>query len=174
MNLLKDLDAGKKSPEEINVVVEIPKGSRNKYEYDKEKGVFILDRVLRSPFHYVGDYGFVPRTLCGDGDPLDVIVLVDQPSFPGCVINARPVAMLIMKDEKGTDEKILAVPADDSRYDEITDMGKVPSHILKEISHFFEQYKALEKGKWAKVEGWKSGEEAKKLIKASMEKFRKS
>src|SRR3989338_5854326 len=172
MNLLKDLDAGKKAPDEINVVVEIPKGSRNKYEYDKENGVFILDRVLRSPFHYVGDYGFVPRTLCGDGDPLDVIVLMDQPSFPGCVITARPVAMLIMKDEKGTDEKILAVPADDSRYDEMVSMTTVPAHILKEIAHFFEQYKALEKGKWAKVEGWKNVEETKKLIAASMKAFK--
>ncbi len=172
MNLLKDLDAGKKAPNEINVVVEIPKGSRNKYEYDKEKGVFILDRVLRSPFYYVGDYGFVPRTLCGDGDPLDVVVLVEQPSFAGCVITARPVAMLIMKDEKGTDEKILAVPVDDSRYDEMVSMTTVPAHILKEIAHFFEQYKALEKGKWAKVEGWKSAEEAKKLITASMTAFK--
>ncbi|MBI2085250.1 MAG: inorganic diphosphatase [Candidatus Aenigmarchaeota archaeon] len=172
MNLLKDLDVGKKAPNEINVVVEIPKGSRNKYEYDKEKGVFILDRVLRSPFHYAGDYGFVPRTLCGDGDALDVIVLVDQPSFPGCVINARPVAMMLMKDEKGTDEKILAVPVDDSRYDEMVSMATVPAHILKEIAHFFEQYKALEKGKWAKVEGWKSAEEAKKLITTSMKAFK--
>lgn len=173
MNLLKDLSAGKKAPDEINVVVEIPKGSRNKYEYDKENGFFILDRVLRLPFHYMGDYGFVPKTLCGDGDPLDVIVLVEQPSFAGCVINARPVAMLIMKDEKGADEKILAVPVDDSRYDEMTSMETVPKHILKEISHFFEQYKALEKGKWVKVEGWKNAEEAKRMIKASMKAFKK-
>ncbi len=172
MNLLKDLDAGKKAPDEINVVVEIPKGSRNKYEYDKDKGFFFLDRVLRSPFHYMGDYGFVPRTLCGDGDPLDVVVIVDQPSFAGCVINARPVAVLITEDNKGTDEKILAVPVDDSRYDEMISMETVPKHIPKEMAHFFEQYKALEKGKWVKVAGWKNAEEAKKLIKAAMKAFK--
>ncbi|MBI1972260.1 MAG: inorganic diphosphatase [Candidatus Aenigmarchaeota archaeon] len=172
MNMLKDLDTGKKTPDEINVVVEVPKGSRNKYEYDKEKGVFFLDRVLRSPFHYMGDYGFVPRTLCGDGDPLDVIVLVDEPSFAGCVINARPVAVLITEDNKGTDEKVLAVPVDDARYDEMTGMETIPKHILKEMAHFFEQYKALEKGKWVKVAGWKNAEEAKKLIKAAMKAFK--
>ncbi|MFH1450911.1 MAG: inorganic diphosphatase, partial [archaeon] len=117
---------------------------------------------------------FIPRTLCGDGDPLDVIVLVDQPSFTGCVINARPVAMLLMKDEKGTDEKILAVPVDDSRYDEMKDMKTVPAHILKEIAHFFEQYKALEKGKWSTVDGWKDVSTAKKLITESMKIFEKN
>ncbi|RLG55083.1 MAG: inorganic diphosphatase, partial [Candidatus Hydrothermarchaeota archaeon] len=132
------------------VLVEIPEGSQNKYELDKEFEVFKLDRVLHSPLHYPADYGHVPSTLCEDGDPIDVLVLTTEPTFPGCLIKVRPIGLIEMEDEKGIDDKILAVPVDDPRFSHVKDIEDISQHILKEITHFFEMYKALEPEKWVK------------------------
>jgi inorganic pyrophosphatase len=172
MNLLDDLEPGPKVPDEIYIVVEIPKGSRHKYEY--KDGAFFLDRVLYSSLTPVFDYGIIPQTLTGDGDPLDVLVLVDQPSFPGCVITARPIGILITSDEKGMDDKLIAVPKDDPRYNEIKKIEDLPKHIPKEISFFFSEYKKLEPGKFVKVERFGDVEEAKKIILESIENYKKS
>ncbi|HWP34913.1 MAG TPA: inorganic diphosphatase [Thermodesulfobacteriota bacterium] len=134
-------------------MIEIPRGSRNKYEWDRRRGAFRLDRVLYASVHYPGDYGFIPDTLAEDGDPLDILVLVEQPSFTGCLIEARPVGMLEMADDKGRDLKILAVPAVDPRFDEIADLSALPGHWKLEIAEFFEIYKRLE-GKRTDVGGW--------------------
>lgn len=168
----KKLSSGSKVPDEVNVLIEVPKGSQNKYELDKELGVIILDRVLYSPLHYPADYGHIPATLCGDGDPLDVLVLVTEPTFPGCLIKSRPVGGIIMEDEKGLDDKILAVPIEDPRFAQITDISDVPNHVLKEISHFFEVYKTLEPNKWVKVKNWISSSKAKKLILDAIQMFK--
>ena len=148
----------------IVALVEIPKGSRNKYEYDHSTGNIYLDRVLYSSVHYPGDYGFVPGTLAADGDPLDILILNEEPTFPGCRLRVRPIGVLRMKDEKGFDEKILAVPLADPRFAEIRDIGDIPSHRLDEIRNFFETYKDLEGGKETQVEGWRPGEEAFNLL----------
>jgi inorganic pyrophosphatase len=138
----------------IEVVVEIPKGSRNKYEFDHESGELWLDRHLFTATTYPADYGFVPHTLAEDGDPLDVLVLLDEPTVPGCHIRARPVAVFWMRDEKGPDAKLLAVPAGDPRWDHVNDFGDVPEFLLAEIGHFFEVYKALEPSKSTEVGRW--------------------
>lgn len=148
----------------LRVVVEIPKGSRNKYEYDPELGRFVLDRMLFSSVHYPADYGFIPGTEARDGDPMDALVLVGEATFPGCVIEARPVGVFEMRDEKGPDEKILCVPVSDPQWNWIAGLDQVPEHLLKEIHHFFEIYKDLE-GKETEVEGWKDREEAWRQIR---------
>lgn len=161
-----ELPPGDASPEVVNAVVEIPKGTRNKIEYDPGDGVFRLDRVLHSPVHYPGDYGFIPGTLAEDGDALDIIVLVTDPTFTGCVLEARPVGVLVMRDEKGRDEKILAVPQRDPRYEETTDIASLPGHLLREIEHFFDIYKELE-GKPTATLGWEPGRKARTIIRES-------
>jgi len=161
-----ELSPGADSPEVVNAVVEIPKGTRNKIEYDPEDGVFRLDRVLHSPVHYPGDYGFIPGTLAEDGDALDIIVLVTDPTFTGCVLEARPVGALVMRDEKGRDEKILAVPQRDPRYQETADISNLPGHLLREIEHFFDIYKELE-GKATATLGWEPGRKARSIIRES-------
>jgi inorganic pyrophosphatase len=148
---------------EIEVVVEIAKGSRNKYEYDIERGFFFLNRVLYSSVHYPTDYGFVPDTLAADGDPLDIMVMVDEPTFTGCHLMARPVGVLIMQDEEGRDEKILSVPVRDPRFTHITDLQQVSPHLLKEIDNFFSIYKELE-GKHTITLGWHGAEVAKSIV----------
>jgi inorganic pyrophosphatase len=150
----------------IDVVIEIPKGSRNKYEYDHASGAIRLDRVLFSSVHYPADYGFVPGTKAADGDPLDVLVLVDEPTFPGCHMTVRPIGVLVMRDEKGEDEKILAVPIADPRLDEIRDIADVNEHLRAEIENFFATYKVLE-GKPTQVYGWRGRDEAWRVIKRS-------
>lgn len=141
-------------PSLIEVVVEIPKGSRNKYEIDHDTGEVWLDRHLFTATSYPADYGFVPHTLAEDGDPLDVLVLLDEPTIPGCHIWARPIGVFWMEDEKGPDAKVLAVPAADPRWSRIDDLSDVPEHLLAEISHFFEVYKALEPAKMTTVGRW--------------------
>lgn len=131
----------------VDAFIEIPTGSQNKYEYDKEKGRFILDRVLYSPMHYPTEYGYLENTLALDGDPLDILVLTTFPTFPGCVIKSRVIGVLIMSDDKGEDEKLLGVPADDPRWNEVKSLEDVPAHRLKEIAHFFQVYKDLENKK---------------------------
>ncbi|NIN71809.1 MAG: inorganic pyrophosphatase [Gemmatimonadetes bacterium] len=167
---LYELPAGPAAPDIVSVVVEIPKGSRNKVEYDAEAGIFRLDRVLHSPVHYPGDYGFIPGTLSADGDPLDALVLVTDPTFTGCVLSARPIAILLMTDEKSQDEKVLAVPDKDPRFEEVGDIDDLPAHLLKEVEYFFQVYKELE-GKKTAVMGWEHVGMAKEVIREAIEAF---
>jgi inorganic pyrophosphatase len=167
---LTELSPGEPSLEVLNVIVEVPKDSSHKYEYDSSLKVFRLDRVLYSPMHYPGDYGFVPGTHAEDGDPLDVLVLIDQPTFTGCLMRVRPVGHLDMEDEKGPDQKVLAVPLHDPRYEEVRDLGDVPPHRLREIEHFFTIYKELEK-KHVRVIGWRDLAATGGLIRRSVEAF---
>jgi len=162
----------KKEQITVPVMIEIPKGSRNKYEYDKKKKVFRFDRMLFSSVHYPSDYGFIPDTLAGDGDPLDALVLVWEPTFPGCLIEARPVGLFKMWDEKGPDEKILCVPISDPLWNYIASLSDVPPHLLKEIEHFFSIYKDLEEKKTG-VEGWEDRDAAMKVIRESQKRYRK-
>ena len=167
MNLYH-LPPGDDAPNTVNVVVEIPKGSANKIEFDPEAGIFRLDRVLHSPMYYPGDYGFIPGTLSPDGDALDVLVLVTDPTFMGCVITARPIGVLAMRDEAGKDEKILAVPDNDPRFTEYHDTTDLPAHLLKEAEYFFNIYKELE-GKPTVVVGWEGVGKAHEIIQQAIE-----
>lgn len=153
----------------IDVFIEIPKGSRNKYEYDKERGIFRLDRMLFSSMHYPSDYGFIPGTLAEDGDALDALVLIGEPTFPGCLIRARPIGLFRMRDEKGLDHKILCVPLHDPQWNHIHRLADVPPHLLVEIEHFFDVYKELERKKTA-VEGWEDFERAVEVIHKARQK----
>lgn len=156
----------------VSVMIEIPKGSRNKYEYDKVKKRLKFDRMLFSSVHYPSDYGFIQETLALDGDALDALVLVWEPTFPGCIIDARPVGLFKMWDEKGPDEKILCVPVYDPLWNHIESLSDVPPHLLKEIEHFFAIYKELEEKKTG-VEGWEDRESAIRIIKQSRQRFKK-
>ena len=148
---------------DVEVVIEIPKGTRNKYEADDE-GVLWLDRTLFTATSYPEDYGYVPGTLAADGDPLDAMVVLDEPTFPGCHIVARAVGMFLMRDEEGVDAKILCVASGDPRRSEITELEHLPSHELDEIAHFFKIYKALEPGKSSDIDGWRDRAEAEAAI----------
>jgi inorganic pyrophosphatase len=166
--------SGKELPNQINVVIEIPKDAEPvKYEVDKETGAIFVDRILSTPMRYPCNYGYVPHTLCGDGDPVDVLVILPLPLIPGAVIRCRPVGVLRMTDEAGGDEKILAVP--DTKvfagYAHIHDIGQVSPHWLERIGHFFEHYKDLEKGKWVKLDGWGDAEEARGIIMDSVARY---
>jgi inorganic pyrophosphatase len=151
----------------VDVIVEIPRGSRNKYEYDHERNLIRLDRRLFSATFYPADYGFVPDTLAEDGDPLDVLVLIDEPTFPGCLVEVRPVGVFWMSDEKGPDAKIISVAHGDPMWDGITDLDGLPKHLIQEIAHFFEVYKDLEPGKLTKVGGFEGVEAAWEEIERS-------
>ena len=167
MNLEK-VGAGKNAPEEINVVIEVPMGSDPvKYEFDKEAGAIMVDRFMQTAMFYPCNYGFIPSTLSKDGDPVDVLVIANFPIIPGAIIKARPIGVLMMEDESGQDEKILAVPTTklDPYYDNIKSYKDMPEIFIAKIKHFFETYKALEKNKWVKVEGWADEEAAKAIIK---------
>lgn len=157
---------------EIEVVIEIPKGTRNKYEIDHETGAVWLDRMLFTATRYPEDYGFIPSTLAEDGDPLDAVVMLDEPTFPGCHIRARPIGLFRMRDEKGMDTKILCVPATDPRVARVSDVSDVPSHELDEIAHFFAIYKSLEPGKATDVEGWRNRAAAESEIAEAGRRFR--
>ncbi len=170
MNLWKDLEPGPNPPDVVYAVIEIPRGSRNKYEYDEERGYFKLDRVLYSPFHYPLDYGFIPRTLYDDGDPLDILVIMQDSTFPGCVIEARPIGLMKMLDDSDQDDKVLAVPTEDPRFKDVKDLDDVPKHLLDEIAHMFSEYKRLE-GKETEVLGWEGADAAKEAIVHAMELY---
>jgi inorganic pyrophosphatase len=157
------LPTGERSPAEVNAVIEISRGQTNKYEYDKQLHVFRLDRNLYSPVHYPGDYGFIPSTLSDDGDPLDVLVLVDAPSFTGCLMTVRPIGMLEMVDQEKKDEKILAVGTNNPIFSSVRDYSEIYPHLLLEIEHFFSIYKALE-AKTTRISGWKDAAEARKMV----------
>ena len=167
---LYDMDPGPEIPELVRMIVEIPKNSSNKYEYDGKLGVFRLDRALYSPMHYPGDYGFIPGTLADDGDPLDVLVLVQEPSFTGCMIEVRPVGILNMVDNRESDQKILAVPNRNPRYDQIHTMDQIFPHVRREIEHFFTIYKELENRK-TEMQGWGQPKDAREAILESRRRF---
>jgi inorganic pyrophosphatase len=171
---LENVTAGAKVPDEVNVVIEIPKDAEPvKYEVDKATGAIFVDRVLSTPMRYPCNYGYVPQTLGGDGDPLDALVVLPLPLVPGSVIRCLPVGMLRMTDEAGADEKLIVVPHPKTfaGYAHITDIAQVSPHWLERIGHFFEHYKDLEKGKWVKVEGWTGAEEAKREIEAGIARY---
>ncbi len=170
MDLLKDIPHG--TEDEINVIVEVPKGSRNKYEYDKKLRMFAFDRKLYSPFHYPADYGFVPQTHCDDGDPLDAYVLMREPTYPGILIKARPIAVMHMVDGDEQDDKLICVPVDDPFYNDFKDKKDLPEHFLKEVKHFMERYKDLE-GKKVDVSGFESAAKAKKVFHDAVELYKK-
>ena len=157
---------------EYDAVIEIPRGSRNKYEIDHETGRVFLDRVLFTSFVYPADYGFFENTLGEDGDPLDALVLLPESVFPGCIVEARPVAMFKMTDEAGGDDKLLCVPAGDPRWDHIQDLADVPPFELEAIKHFFVHYKDLEPGKFVKAADWAGREEAEAELQRSVERFK--
>lgn len=156
----------------VDAFIEIPQGSQNKYEYDEKAGAYRLDRVLYSPMHYPADYGHLENTLALDGDPLDILVLTTFPTFPGCIISSRVIGVLLMADDKGQDEKLLAVPVDDPRWDEVKSLDDVPSHKLREIEHFFKVYKDLE-NKETKIDHWESAEFAANLYQECIERYKK-
>lgn len=164
---------GKNPPEDVNVIVEVPVGGQPiKYELDKDAGVLVVDRFLYTPMFYPGNYGFVPHTLSDDGDPIDVLVCNTRQLIPGCVINVRPVGVLIMEDNAGQDEKIIAVPSHalTKRYDHVHEHSDLPEITRQQIEHFFEHYKDLEPGKWVKIGDWHGALDAKALIVAAIER----
>ncbi len=169
-NLWHDLEPGTAVPDLIQVVVEIPKGSRNKYEYDKDVGAYRLDRVLYSPVHYPGEYGFVPRTFYSDGDPLDVLVMTNLPTFSGCVVEARPIGLFRMMDKGSADDKVLAVLHYDPFFNDFSDYTDLPQHYLKEVEHFFTVYKDLE-GTRVEPLGWENAAYAKERILFSIDHY---
>ncbi len=170
MNLWRELRSGPNSPEIVYTLVEIPKGSRNKFEYNKEFGVLKLDRVLYSSLYYPGDYGLIPQTFYDDGDPLDILVMINEPTFPGCIIEARPIGVFRMLDKGVADDKILAVPARDPIFADYHDITDIPKHYLAEVAHFFEVYKDLE-GMRTKPIGWENAEVAKAEILRAMKLY---
>ncbi len=167
---LDDLDPGPNCPDTVHMIVEIPKNSSNKYEYDPKLGVFRLDRALYSPMHYPGDYGFIPGTLAGDDDPLDILTLTDEPAFPGVLMSVRPVGVLQMVDEEEPDEKILSVPSRNPRFDQVRTIEDIFPHNLREIEHFFNIYKELE-GKQTEMRGWGSAEKARTMIVEARDRY---
>lgn len=161
-------------PDDINVIVEVPYGGEPvKYEMDKATGRLVVDRILHTSMRYPGNYGFVPGTLADDGDPIDVLIASQQQIIPGAVINCRPIGVLLMHDEAGSDEKILAVPATQvsAIYKNIKDYRDLPEMQLQQIAHFFEHYKELESAKWVRIEGWADAQRARELITDSIERL---
>lgn len=170
------LKPGKNPPEDVYVLVEIPMGSNVKYELDKETGLIFVDRVLFTSMVFPFNYGFIPSTLEEDGDPVDVVLLSYDSFAPGSVVRARPVGLLVMRDEKGPDSKVIAVPHEkiDNRFENIKDVWDIPEPIRERIKHFFEHYKELEKGKWVKVEEWRGKEAALDDIRAALKRYSES
>lgn len=165
---------GSNPPEDVNVIVEVPVGGQPiKYEMDKNAGTLVVDRFLYTPMTYPGNYGFVPHTLSEDGDPIDVLVCNTRQLIPGCVINVRPIGVLVMEDNAGKDEKIIAVPSPHltRRYENVHEHTDMPEITLKQIEHFFEHYKDLEPGKWVKMGGWQDVNVAKRLILEAVDRY---
>ena len=176
MNLDR-VDSGRDIPNDINVIIEIPAHSEPvKYEVDKNTGAMFVDRFMSTAMYYPCNYGYVPHTLSEDGDPVDVLVVTPFALISGSVIRCRPVGMLRMTDESGVDAKVLAVPIDklSTLYRQVNEPHDLPEHLLAQISHFFEHYKDLESGKWAKVEGWTSAQDAKQEITSAIKRFKES
>ena len=167
------ISIGDNPPNDINVIIEVPVGGQPiKYELDKESGVLVVDRFLHTPMFYPGNYGFVPHTLSEDGDPIDVLICNTRQLVPGCVINVRPVGVLVMEDNAGQDEKVIAVPSAHltKRYSHIHTHTDIPDITLEQIEHFFEHYKDLEPGKWVKIGDWHGADDAKQLIQAAIDR----
>ncbi len=165
------ISAGEEAPNKINVVIEVPMNADPvKYELDTKSGAIFVDRFVATPMYYPCNYGFIPHSLSEDGDPADVLVISDFPVVPGAVIEAKPVGVLIMEDEKGMDEKILAVPAKklNSQYEDMESIEDLPKGLVDKIKHFFEHYKDLEKGKWVKIKSFEGPKKAKELIKEAI------
>lgn len=174
---LDQVPSGKSLPDDINVIIEISlNGDPIKYEVDKDSGAIFVDRMLGTAMHYPCNYGYVPHTLCGDGDPVDVLVVMPLALVPGSVIRCRPIGVLKMVDEGGEDAKIVAVPVDKVTplYTNVESVRDLPPITLDQIAHFFEHYKDLEKGKWVKIEGWGGPDEARKEIMDSVDRFQES
>ncbi len=169
------ISIGDKPPHDVNVIVEVPVGGQPiKYEMDKEAGTLVVDRFLHTPMTYPGNYGFVPHTLSDDGDPIDVLICNTRPLVPGCVINVRPIGVLVMEDNSGQDEKIIAVPSTHltKRYQAVENYGDLPEITLQQIEHFFEHYKDLEAGKWVKIGGWQDSDTARRLIVEAIDRYK--
>ncbi len=170
------LPSGKNPPSDINVVIENPMGGAPvKYELDKETGVLFVDRFLHTPMFYPGNYGFIPQTLSGDGDPVDVLVVSQLPVVPGAVLRSRPVGVLVMEDDGGEDEKIIAVPVTKMFpfHENIKNYTDLPKIVVEQIEHFFTHYKDLEPGKWVKIIGWKDVADAERMILEGVERAKK-
>lgn len=161
---LEELPLGDKAPRVVNAVVEVPVGSRNKYEYEPELGVIVRDRVLPGAVRYPTDYGFVPSTLTGRGDTLDIVVAAYDPAFPGCLLRVRPIGTLYLKDSKGEEHNVLAVPEDDPRFSDIRTLEDLPDQNLREVEEFFEVYKRLEGDEEVDIIGWLSVEQTYEVI----------
>ena len=173
-NLWTDVKPGPNPPEIVYAVIETPQGSKNKFEFDKDIMAIYLDRVLFSSVVFPISYGFIPRTLGDDSDPLDIMVLITEPTFPGCIVAARPIGVLRMKDEKGDDDKIIAVAHNDPRLSEAHELDWVPKHQLIEVEEFFRDYKKLEKGKKTEVQGWENKKSALKIIEKDIVSFQEN
>jgi inorganic pyrophosphatase len=174
---IEAVSLGADPPHEINVIVEVPVGGEPiKYEMDKKAGTLVVDRFLYTSMRYPGNYGFIPHTLSGDGDPLDVLIANQRGIVPGAIVAVRPIGVLNMQDEAGVDEKIIAVPVSrlTRRYDQVLDYTQLPDITIKQIEHFFEHYKDLEKLKWVKALGWGDVNEAKRIILESIERAKRS
>ncbi len=168
------IPVGKNPPEDINVIIEVPVGGEPiKYEMDKEAGTLFVDRFLYTPMRYPGNYGFVPHTLSADGDPIDVLVCNTRAIIPGAYMNCRPIGVLVMEDDGGGDEKLIAVPSSKltQRYDKILTIHDLPAITKDQIEHFFKHYKDLEPGKWVKIDHWGDVDEAKSLLRSAIERY---
>lgn len=172
---ISKISVGKDAPWDVNVILEVPLRSNIKYEIDKDSGAVEVDRFLHTPMHYPCNYGFIPGTLSDDGDPADVLVVGNQPIAPGAVVRCRPVGVLVMEDEAGQDEKILAVPVTklDPSFANIKEYTDLPKNLIDQIGHFFERYKDLESGKWVKIVGWQGAEEAAAMIQKAIDRVQK-
>jgi inorganic pyrophosphatase len=173
---IEAIPVGQNPPDDINVIIEVPVGGEPiKYEMDKASGTLFVDRFLYTPMRYPGNYGFVPHTLSADGDPIDVLVSNTRAIVPGAVINCRPIGVLVMEDDGGGDEKIIAVPSDKltKRYSRVANYSDLPSISTEQIEHFFAHYKDLEPGKWVKIDHWGDAQEARRLVIESIERFKK-
>lgn len=168
---IANIPLGKEAPEKFNVIIEIPRGSSNKYEVDKETGMIKLDRVLYSSMYYPLDYGYLPQTHWHDGDPLDALVMTTHPLLPGVLVEVKPIGVLRMIDSGDKDEKIIAVAVGDPRMNEFTNINDLTAHLRKEITHFYEVYKDLQ-GKEVKVLSWGNAEEAKKVVEESVQLYK--
>jgi inorganic pyrophosphatase len=171
--LIDAISIGDHPPADVNVIIEVSLGGQPiKYELDKEAGILVVDRFLHTPMTYPGNYGFVPHTLSEDGDPIDVLVCNTRELIPGCVINVKPIGVLMMEDDSGKDEKIVAVPSSHltKRYDDVNDISDLPDITLQQIQHFFEHYKDLEPGKWVHIGVWKDAEIAREMIVDAIER----
>lgn len=174
---LHQIRTGRDVPDDVNVIIEIPLDSEPvKYEVDKETGAIFVDRMLKTAMRYPCNYGYIPHTLCGDGDPVDVLVIMPLPLIPGSVVRCRPIGMLKMTDEAGEDDKIVAVPIEKitGLYRDISDVRDLPELIRDQIAHFFDHYKDLERGKWVKIDGWRDAQAAKDEILNSIKRFDES